>query len=235
MKTFVFRSIDWKNSLLLQVKTAKITSFVIVMSRLRQATTELLTMETQDYINLTTGEPDKPQEAKVWYAIRVTFNREMKVKADLDFRGIECFIPMKYTIGVRNGRRVRKLVPTIHNLIFFHIEPSLMKEYKANTKLPIRYIMNPATKKPVVVPEEQMKNFIAVAGTFDEQLEYIDFNINKFKRGDRVKILGGPFEGAVGILQRLRGKHRVVVSIEGVVAVATTYIHPSLLQKVPKE
>lgn len=173
-------------------------------------------------------------EEKVWYAIRVTYNREMKVKADLDEHDIENFIPMKHTMGIKNGRRVKKLVPTIHNLIFLHIEPSLMKIYKAETKMPIRYIMNPATKKPVVVPEDQMNNFIAVAGTCDEQLEYLEVKPGQFSRGDRVKIMGGPFEGAEGVLRRVRGNHRVVVSIEGIVAVATTSIHPSLLQKLPK-
>lgn len=179
---------------------------------------------------------DEPtREEKVWYAIRVTFNREMKVKDDLDSRGIESFIPMKYVMCIRRGRRVKKLVPSIHNLIFFHIRPSLMKEYKATTKLPIRYIMNPATKKPVVVPEDQMRNFIAVAGNYDEQLEYIEVKPGKFTRGDHVRILGGPFEGAEGVLQRVKGNHRVVVVIEGVMAVASTYIHPSLLMKIPKK
>ncbi len=173
-------------------------------------------------------------EAKVWYAIRVTFNREMKVKDDLDLRGIESFIPMKYVIGTRRGRRVKKLVPTIHNLIFFHIEPSLMKEYKATTKMPIRYIMNPATKKPVVVPEKEMQNFIAVAGTHDEQLEYITPKPGQFTRGDHVRILGGPFEGAEGILKRVKGDSHVVVSVQGLVAIVTTSIHPSLLEKLPK-
>lgn len=182
-------------------------------------------------LNDATQEP----EAKMWYAIRVTFNREMKVKDDLDLRGIESFIPMKYVMGTRRGRRVKKLVPSIHNLIFFHIEPSLMKEYKATTRLPIRYIMNPATKKPVVVPEKEMQNFIAVAGTYDEQLEYITPKPGQFTRGDRVRILGGPFEGAEGVLTKVKGANRVVVSVKGLVAVATTDIHPSLLEKLPKE
>ena len=173
------------------------------------------------------------QEAKQWFAIRVTFNREMKVKADLDARGIECFIPMKYTMCVRRGRRMKRLVPSIHNVIFFHIEPSAMKAYKANTQMPIRYIMNPATKRPVVVPEQQMRNFIAVAGTCDEQLEYLEVKPGRFSRGDHVRVLGGPFAGAVGVLQRVRGNQRVVVSIEGVVAVATAFLHPSLVEKIP--
>ncbi len=189
-------------------------------------------MEIND-IN-TTDAPLKEPEQKVWYAIRVTFNREMKVKDDLDLRGIESFIPMKYVMGTRRGRRVKKLVPTIHNLIFFHIEPSLMKQYKATTRLPIRYIMNPATKKPVVVPDREMKNFIAVAGTYEEQLVYITPKPGQFTRGDRVRILGGPFEGAEGVLQRVKGDSRVIVTVQGLVAVATTAIHPSLLEKIPK-
>ena len=95
--------------------------------------------------------------------------------------------------------------------------------------------MNPATKKPVVVPEQEMKNFIAVAGTYEEQLEYITPKPGQFTRGDRVRILGGPFEGAEGVLQRVKGDSRVIVSIMGLVAVATTTIHPSLLEKLPKE
>ncbi len=191
-------------------------------------------MEQQKIIKDTNSKIEQEPEAKVWYAIRVTFNREMKVKDDLDLRGIESFIPMKYVMGTRRGRRVKKLVPSIHNLIFFHIEPSLMKEYKATTKLPIRYIMNPATKKPVVVPEQEMKNFIAVAGTYEEQLEYITPKPGQFTRGDKVRILGGPFEGAEGVLQRVKGDSRVIVTIKGLVAVATTTIHPSLLEKLPK-
>ena len=34
-------------------------------------------------------------EEKVWYALRVTYNRELKVKDDLDSRGVESFIPMQ--------------------------------------------------------------------------------------------------------------------------------------------
>ena len=173
-------------------------------------------------------------EQPVWYAIRVTYNREMKVKADLDEKGIRNFVPMHYRAQVRDGRLVKKLVPSVHNLIFIYIKPSLMREYKATTALPIRYIMrkDQANRRvPTIVPQQQMDNFIAVAGTYDEQLIYLNPEPGDFSQGDRVRILGGPFEGAEGVFVRIKGDRRVVVEIEGVVAVATTYIHPSLLQK----
>lgn len=92
--------------------------------------------------------------------------------------------------------------------------------------------MNREKRVPVTVPKAQMDNFIAVAGTYDEQLIFLNPEPGDFARGDRVKILGGPFEGAEGVLVRVKGDRRVVVSIEGVVAVATTFIHPSLIQKI---
>ena len=186
-------------------------------------------MEQQEIKKLAGKEIAQESEEKVWYAIRVTFNREMKVKDDLDLRGIDSFIPMKYVMTTRRGRRVKKLVPSIHNLIFFHIEPSLMKEYKANTRLPIRYIMNPATKKPVVVPDKEMQNFIAVAGTYEEQLEYIVPKPGQFTRGDRVRILGGPFEGAEGILKffqsSLHGRTPPVPTLRKFNSLFDRYIH----------
>ena len=175
------------------------------------------------------------QEQAVWYAIRVTYNRELKVKAELDELGIRNFVPMQYKMLVRGGRRVKKLVASVHNLIFIYIEPSRMQQYKAETTLPIRYIMRrdlSNRRVPTIVPQRQMESFIAVAGTHDEQLVYLNPEPGDFSQGDRVRILGGPFEGAEGVFVRVKGDRRVVVHIEGVVAVATTFIHPSLIEKI---
>lgn len=176
----------------------------------------------------------KPEEKKVWYALRVTYNRELKVKNDLDARGIASFLPMQYKRVVREGRMIKELVPSVHNLIFVNIEPARMVQYKASTSLPVRYIMNHETHKPIVVPDRQMQSFIAVAGTHDEQLIYLDSDPGDFSQGDRVRILGGPFEGAEGVFVRVKGDRRVVVNIPGIVAVATTFIHPSLIEKIDK-
>lgn len=168
---------------------------------------------------------------KLWYALRVTYNREMKVKADLDGKGIESFVPMTCRAVERDGRLVKRLVPSVHNLIFVHIEPERMRAYKQRTAMPVRYIMDAERRHPVTVPADQMESFIAVAGTLNEQLIYLTPKPGDFSKGDRVRILGGPFKGAVGRFVRVKGDRRVVVCINGVVAVATTFIHPSLIEK----
>lgn len=169
---------------------------------------------------------------KKWFAIRVTYNREMKVKRELDSIHIENFLPMKYRIIVRGEKKIKELVPAIHNLIFVYITPEDLKTYKATTALPIRYIMNRETREPIVIPEQQMQNFIAVAGNPTEQIVYLDPDVSNFKKGDKVKIIGGVFEGAEGYFMRIKGDRRVVVCINGIAAVATAFIHPSLVKKI---
>ncbi|MBR5674524.1 MAG: UpxY family transcription antiterminator [Muribaculaceae bacterium] len=174
----------------------------------------------------------KGREKKVWYAIRVTYHRELKVKEDLDARGITCFVPMQYRREERHGVMIKRLVPSVHNLIFIHITPSGMKEYKASTDLPIRYMMNRETHKPIIVPSREMENFIKVAGTYEEKLIYLNPDPGDFAKGERVRIIGGMFAGAEGVFVRIKGDRRVLINIEGLVAVATTYVHPSMIEKI---
>lgn len=159
----------------------------------------------------------------------------MKVKRELDSMLIENFLPMKYRMVTRGERKVKELVPAIHNLIFVNIEAADLKEYKATTTLPIRYIMNRETREPIVIPQKQMDNFIAVAGNETEQLVYLEPNIANFKKGDKVRITGGVFEGTEGYFMRIKGDRRVVVCINGIAAVATTFIHPSLVEKIDEQ
>lgn len=177
----------------------------------------------------------KGREKEVWYAIRVTYNRELKVKADLDARGITNFVPMQYRREERHGVMVKRLVPSVHNLIFIHLTPSEMKEYKMSTELPIRYIMNRETHKPITVPTREMENFMKVAGTYDEKLIFLNPNPGDFSLGERVRIIGGMFAGAEGVFVRFKGDRRVVINIEGLVAVATTFVHPSMIEKITED
>ncbi len=175
---------------------------------------------------------DKGNGEKVWFAIRVTYNRELKVKADLDARGITNFVPMQYRREERNGQMVKRLMPSVHNLIFINITPTDMVEYKRSTALPIRYIMSRETHKPITVPNREMENFIKVAGTHDEELIYLNPNPGDFSQGERVRIIGGMFAGAEGVFVRVKGDRRVVVNVPGVVAVATTFVHLSMIEKI---
>ena len=141
---------------------------------------------------------------------------------------------MHYEYVIRNGQRIRKLVPAIHNLIFIRSTRRKIDEIKEvnATTLPLRYIMDRETRQPIIIPEAQMRYFIAVAGNYDQQIIYLPSEESGAQKGDRVRITGGVFEGVEGTFLRVKGDRRVVVSIQGVMAVATAFVHPSLIERI---
>ena len=50
-------------------------------------------------------------------------------------------------------------------------------------------------------------------------------------KGDRVRVTEGVFKGAEGYITRVHGTKRFVVVIEGIAAVATSYIPGKFLEK----
>lgn len=165
-----------------------------------------------------------------WYALRVTYNREMIIKGYCDANGIVNFVPMVYKISERDGVKIKKLAPAVHNLIFIKDTRLFINELKQ--KLPIRYIMDRGKGSPITIPEKEMQHFMAVAGNYDQQIVYLSHDELKMKVGARVRVKAGVFEGVEGTLVRVRNNKRVVVQIEGLVVVATHYIHPSLLENI---
>lgn len=169
-----------------------------------------------------------------WYPIRVTYGREMKLKSYLDTLGIYSFIPMHYVEIVKNGKKTKNLTSVIKNLIFIQSTRKSLDLLKPELELrtPIRYMMDKATHKPIIIPDEQMQNFMAVSGTNDEQLVYLSTIEPTLKRGERVRVTGGLFSGVEGEVVRVKRDRRVMVCINGVIAVATTYISSLLLERI---
>ena len=81
---------------------------------------------------------ENPENRQYWYALRVTYGREMLVKGYLDGIGVESYIPMHFARRTY-GERTRKVwEPLIHNLLFIRTSALRLKEIKASTTLPIR-------------------------------------------------------------------------------------------------
>jgi len=80
-----------------------------------------------------------------------------------------------------------------------------------------------------------MINFIGISGSHDEQLIYLNPDPRNWEKGQLVKIIGGIFKGYSGRFMRIKGDRRIVVEIPGVIAIATGFIHPSLLVPIENE
>ena len=177
-------------------------------------------------------------DPKIWYPMRVTYSREIKVKAELDRLEIENFVPMTYKlVCADNGNPHRELVPAINNLIFVRSTQGRISELKTSNEVlePLRYMMDHTAEKAheiMTVPDRQMENFMRVASMTDDSVMFLDENTIVGKEGKRVKIMGGMFEGVEGVIRRVKRCKRVVVALDGIASVAIAYVPAGLLMEV---
>lgn len=180
-------------------------------------------------------------DPKMWFPMRVTYQREMKVKAELDRQGIENFVPMRYKVveSQNNGdtelRRV--LVPAINNLIFVRSTQERVSELKRTNEVlePLRYMMDHTAAREhaiMTVADGEMENFMRVASRTDDSVMFLDNETVLGKEGKRVEIMGGAFEGVTGVIRRVKRCKRVVVEIEGVASVAIAWVPAGMLKEI---
>ena len=177
-------------------------------------------------------------DPKAWFPMRVTYSREMKVKAELDRLEIENFVPMTYKLVCSdNGKLHRELVPAINNLIFVRSTQGRISELKTTNEVlePLRYMLDHTAGKEheiMTVPDRQMENFMRVASMTDDSVMFLDEKTIVGKEGKRVKIMSGAFEGVEGVIRRVKRCKRVVVELEGIASVAIAYVPAGLLMEV---
>ena len=179
-------------------------------------------------------------DPKMWFPMRVTYQREMKVKAELDRLGIENFVPMRYkVVESQNGGDTelqRVLVPAISNLIFVRSTQERMSELKRRNEVlePLRYMMDYTASQEhaiMTVADGEMENFMRVASRTDDSVIFLDNETVVGKEGKCVEIMGGAFEGVTGVIRRVKRCKRVVVEIDGVASVAIAWVPVTLLKE----
>lgn len=173
-------------------------------------------------------------EKKVWFAMRAPFCRELEAERVLKMRTVECFVPMSYKIVVkRNGTKSREFVPAIHNLIFVRTTLQEMKVLKKEVPI-LQYCVRREDGRniPIIVPDEDMEQFIAITNLQNEKLIFLKPDEINLQKGTRVRVVGGPFDGIKGTFLKVKGvrNRRIVIRIGEVAAVAMAEISPDLIE-----
>lgn len=175
---------------------------------------------------------------EAWYAMRVTYGRELKIQAAMNGK-FETFIPKCYKTVERFGKRHYELTSCISNLLFIYgtrnqIEEERQKqaEIKNDKKWHLlNFIMNHENKM-ITVSNKQMEDFIRISNLPVEEIIPLDIREGESLTGQRVKVIDGPLVGIEGFIKRIEGNKRVVVTIDGILATALKFISPSLLTKI---
>ena len=188
-------------------------------------------MKYSDIPVLQSSAPMSLSDENQWFAMRATYRRGMQIKALLDKKGIISFIPMHYEMQEKNGRKKRVLVPVIYDLIFVYTAQSELQWIKDRVPY-LQYMIDLRNKQKIIVPDVQMRQFIAVAGTYDEHLIFFSPDELTLRRGTKVRIIGGDFKGYEGIFIKVKGARdrRVVISLQGILAIAMATLPPDLIE-----
>ena len=169
-----------------------------------------------------------------WFAMSATFGRELKAKEYLESEKVECFVPMRWSIVTdRRNNKTRQLVPAIKNLIFAHTTKERIQELKRSVSY-LQYLTCNANghKVPIIVPDGQMQQFIAICESHDDRLVYLSPEEINLSEGTRVRIIGGGLDGVEGTFVKVKNKRkkRVVVEVRGVAAVMLAEFTDGYLQ-----
>lgn len=170
-----------------------------------------------------------------WYVMRV-FKRELQAEDALKGEyGMEHFIPKLFSIRKRHGKEERVLKPSIPGIVFVHANRRGIRQFKEYFPV-MQYFYQKChigLEKPLTVPDKEMQNFILIARQMMQDISYHDPDEIQLCRGDKVRIIGGVFEGLEGTLLRVKGKRskRVVVKIEGVVAISSAEIQKEFIER----
>ena len=195
---------------------------------------------------------------KNWYALKVFFNKVFEAEAGLEEMGIETYFPVSlkevkgdefFRIKKRlstpdssrndnkyicEGPRIFKRAPVVNSLVFFRTEPKNVSSVSEMIRGRGFVYMNAERQKPAIIPDRQMEMFRMVSSSGADGLEFFsEKSIVSYAKGDRVRVtMDCPLKGAEGYIKRIKKDRRLLVAIEGFIAVATAHIPPEYLEKV---
>jgi transcription antitermination factor NusG len=160
--------------------------------------------------------------SKQWYALYLRSRYEKKVYEDLGKKEVETFLPLIEEVHIWSDRKKKIQEPLFRGYIF--VKTDLRdKETILMTDGVVRFVG--INHKPSSIPESQIDWLRRIiGGSLKIQREqYINV-------GERVRVTSGPLIGVEGIVTRMQGVSRVVVSIAAIEQSVSIQVPAELLE-----
>ncbi len=146
-----------------------------------------------------------------WYVTQTLHHREKLAQLHLGAQGFRSFFP-RFRKTVRHARKLREVAaPLFPGYIFVVLDTERDRWRSINGTFGVAQLLT-ALKRPVPVPAGIVE---ALVGALDDSgLVLLGGDL---KPGQAVRVVGGPFAGSLGVLERLdaKGRVRVLLSIMG--------------------
>lgn len=156
-----------------------------------------------------------------WYALRALHNKGSVVCRMAEADGVEWYTPLREVEEVVDGKVTTHRTPLMPSLLFLRCSTAYIEHLRRATGDNLIPYCYAHSTTPEPIEDSTMEVFRFVTRTAARTLELVE---ERGVNDRRVRITGGLFAGSVGYLRRVHGTKRFVVRIEGVAAIATTYI-----------
>lgn len=147
----------------------------------------------------------------------------------LEEMGIEYYTPMVSKVVIRGGKRVRKRVPFLHDLIFVHDTRSALDPIVESVPtFQYRFLKQ---RKLMTVREADMNRFIRAVESTEFPRYYCPEEITPDMLNRKICIIGGQLDGYEGFLITTRGSKvkRLLVELPSLLA-ATVEVEPEFIR-----
>lgn len=172
-------------------------------------------------------------DACQWFVMRDLTRPNAKQPAYklLDGMNIRNFTPMVWKLMLNHGKRERRQLPFIHDLLFVYASRAELDSVVETTPmLQYRYLRG-GYKMPMTVRAADMQRFIHAVGFSSSPQYYRPDEVTPSMRNRRIRIIGGNLDGYEGSLITTRGSKvkRLLVEIPMLLA-ATVEVETEFIQ-----
>ncbi|MDE6266912.1 MAG: hypothetical protein K2M07_06160 [Muribaculaceae bacterium] len=172
---------------------------------------------------------DNNQPSSEWFAIRT--KQDFRAAQLLAPFCEDLFFPLESVQREGGKPRDRAVIP--HVLFLKTTRSNILDMETRGRKSPEQNVpfwiyRYPKENRIRPIPESSIELLRLLTATDRTRCEI--FRKDDFRVDQRVRVIGGEFEGYEGYVQRVRKNRHVVVKIEGICMVMLPFIHPDLLQ-----
>lgn len=172
-------------------------------------------------------------DACQWFVMRDLTRPNAKLPAYklLDGLNIRTFTPMVWKLMLNHGKRERRQLPFIHDLLFVYASRAELDSVVETTPmLQYRYLRG-GYKMPMTVRAADMQRFIHAVRFSSSPQYYRPDEVTPAMRNRRIRIIGGNLDGYEGSLITTRGSKvkRLLVEIPMLLA-ATVEVETEFIQ-----
>ena len=165
---------------------------------------------------------------RAWYALHTKSRFENVVNDGLAKKALDVFLP-KITVKSRRRDRHKMIrVPLFPGYLFVRTDLNPYEHIEIlKTTGAVQLIGS--TRGPVRIADATIDSLKIMVSTEGEVITG-----TRFKKGDRVIVVNGPFSGVTGIFSSYRGDGRVIVNIEALGQFAAVNVHAADVEKLPE-